>query len=79
MRIVKRGSTDWKQKHKKEASTKFEQEMEHFLKNVPEKVAIRSQIDGRKRSVSNVNTKFLNRKNEIIKACKQVIFRTLQG
>ena len=61
------GSTYWKQKHKKEASTQFEQEMEHFLKNVPEKVAIRSQIDGRKRSVFNVNTKFLNKKMKLSK------------
>ena len=41
--------------------------MEHFLKNVPEKVAIRSQIDGRKRSVFNVNTRFLNKKMKLSK------------
>ena len=49
--VTQEGITDSKKMHQQEASTKFEQEMEHFIRSVPEKVPIRSTSEIRKRSV----------------------------
>ena len=65
--VTQEGITDSKKMHQQEARSKFEQEMEHFIRSVPEKVPIRSTSEIRKRSLLNVNTKFLNKKAKVSK------------